>query len=76
MRKRCAGSTPAARTIRADGENCARSMIQKQTSATAIWTKLPSIIIPVSETSVGTPTPMVNTAARAAAGRSTMRTAA
>ncbi|WP_164934195.1 hypothetical protein [Bradyrhizobium guangzhouense] len=50
-------------------------MIQKHTSATAIWMKLPSIDIPASETSVGTATPMVSTAARAAAGRSTIRTA-
>ncbi|WP_164938612.1 hypothetical protein [Bradyrhizobium guangdongense] len=73
MRKRCAGSTPAARTTFSDA--CARSMIQKHISATVIRMKLPSIDIPVNETSVGTATPIVRTAARAAAGRSTIRTA-
>ncbi|UPK32901.1 hypothetical protein IVB18_32345 [Bradyrhizobium sp. 186] len=76
MRKRCAGSTPAARTTRADGADCANSMIQKQASATAIWMKLPSIVSPVIETRVGMATPMASTAASAAAGRSTIRTAA
>ncbi|WP_187436810.1 hypothetical protein [Bradyrhizobium rifense] len=75
MRKRCAGSTPAARTTSADDAHCAHSMIQKQTIATATWTTPPSIVIPVLETSVGTATPMVSTAARAAAGRSTISTA-
>ncbi|WP_177248355.1 hypothetical protein [Bradyrhizobium sp. Ghvi] len=73
MRKRCAGSTPAARTT--DADDHVHNMIQKQTSAAATWTKLPSIDIPVIETSVGTAMPTVSTAASAAAGRSTIRTA-
>ncbi|WP_198024718.1 hypothetical protein [Bradyrhizobium sp. Cp5.3] len=76
MRKRCAGSTPAARTTRPDGSDRRGSRIQKQTSAVASWPKPPMKALPKIEANVGATMATVSTAASAAAGRSTTRTAA
>ncbi|MEK9283417.1 hypothetical protein MTR72_27920 [Bradyrhizobium sp. ISRA442] len=75
MRKRCAGSTPAARTTRSDGTSCRASRIQKQTNAVASWPKPSMKALPEIEANVGATIATVSTAASAAAGRSAMRTA-